>query len=87
MKGSTRVARRCHLRKTKIKNLGVAELSNEQIGSFDVPMNDALAVGGMQRIVSKRARRPSVDDYRGGGCPPGAPPGAAPDGSMDRAYS
>src|SRR5208337_4105601 len=35
---------------TKVQHLGLASLRDENIGGLDVPMHDALAVRGVERI-------------------------------------
>ena len=39
-----------HLRKAKVQNLGMAILSNEDVGWFYVAMNDSLGVRSVQAV-------------------------------------
>ena len=39
-----------HLRQTEIENLGVPALGNENVGGLDVAMNNAFAVGRVERV-------------------------------------
>ena len=38
------------LRQAEVENLGVSPLGDENVGGFDVAMNDAFAVSGIERI-------------------------------------
>ena len=40
----------CYLCQTKIQNLGVPALGNENVGRLDIAMNDTFTVGRFQRV-------------------------------------
>jgi hypothetical protein len=44
------VVYRADFRQTKIQNLGVATVGDEDVGGLDVPMDDSFGVGGIQRV-------------------------------------
>jgi len=54
-----------HLRQSKIKNLGVPALRDEDVGGLYVPVNDALCMSGVERVCNLDGEREDyVDVYR-----------------------
>jgi hypothetical protein len=45
------------LGETEVENLGVSALGDEKVGRLDVAMNDALAMGGVERIGNLDRKR------------------------------
>ena len=56
-----------HLRQTEVENFGVSALGDENVGRLDVAMNNALGVGGVERIGDFDAQGENRFQFHGAG--------------------